>query len=132
MLGRIHLKNMAFYGYHGHHPEENALGQRFLVDLVLTADVAEAAATDNLSAAVDYVRIYDICRRVVERERVKLLETLGARIIGEILRVCPRVLRVEIMIKKPAAPIPGTLDYVAFEASSERGDGVSRPGQQPG
>ncbi len=129
MQGRIHLKNMAFYGYHGHHPEENALGQRFQVDLVLTSDVGEAAETDSLGAAVDYVKVYGICRTVVEQERVKLLETLGKRIIDAILRECPRVLRVEIMIKKPAAPIPGTLDYVAFEASSDRTDGLPRAGQ---
>jgi len=129
MQGRIHLKNMAFYGYHGHHPEENALGQRFQVDLVLTSDATEAAASDSLAAAVDYVRVYDICRRVVEKERVKLLETLGGRIIDAILRECPRVERVEIMIKKPAAPIPGTLDYVAFEASSDRAGRLPRTGQ---
>ncbi len=126
MTGRIHLKNMAFYGYHGHHPEENALGQRFLVDLVLEADVEEAARTDSLGAAVDYVRVHAICRRVVEQEKVKLLETLGARIIDAVLRECPRVERVEILIKKPAAPIPGTLDYVAFECSRNRAD---RPGK---
>jgi dihydroneopterin aldolase len=122
MTGRIHLKNMAFYGYHGHHPEENALGQRFLVDLVLTADAAEAARADHLAATVDYVRVYELCRKVVEQERVKLLETLAARIMDAILRECPRVNRVEIMIRKPAAPIPGTLDYVGFEASRDRAD----------
>ena len=129
MQGRIHLKNMAFYGYHGHHPEETALGQRFQVDLVLACDASAAAATDSLANAVDYVKVYDLCRRVVEQERVKLLETLGARIIDAILRECPRVERVEIMIKKPAAPIPGTLDYVAFEASGDRAGRLPRAGQ---
>ncbi len=129
MQGRIHLKNMAFYGYHGHHPEETALGQRFQVDLVLTSNVDEAAATDSLANAVDYVKVYDLCRRVVEQERVKLLETLGGRIIDAILRECPRVERVDIMIKKPAAPIPGTLDYVAFEASRDRADRLPRAGE---
>ena len=75
------------------------------------------------------MKVYDLCRRVVEQERVKLLETLGGRIIDAILRECPRVDRVEIMIKKPAAPIPGTLDYVAFEASCGRADRLPRPGQ---
>jgi dihydroneopterin aldolase len=129
MQGKIHLKGMAFYGYHGHHPEETALGQRFLVDLTLASDISEAAATDSLAAAVDYVRVYSICRGVVEQERVKLLETLGLRIMDAILRECPRVQRVEIMIKKPAAPIPGTLDYVALEASRDRTDGLPQPGK---
>jgi len=129
MNGRIHLKNMAFYGYHGHLPAENKQGQRFFVDLTLTVDIAEAAATDRLSATVNYARVHAICRKIVEGARVKLLETLCQRIIDAILREFDRVTKVEIMIKKPAAPIPGLLDYVAVEASSERTDRLPRPGQ---
>jgi len=129
MSGRIHLKNMAFYGYHGHYPAESKQGQRFFVDLALTLDITEAAATDRLSATVNYAQVHAICRKIVEEERVKLLETLCQRIIDAILQECERVTKVEITIKKPAAPIPGLLDYVAVEASSERADRLPRPGQ---
>jgi len=126
MNGRIQLKGMAFYGYHGHHPEESVRGQRFLVDLTLTCDFAAAAATDQLGATVDYVQVYEVCRRIVEHDRVKLLETLADRILVAVLADCPGVSRAEITIKKPAAPIPGVLDYVAVETSRER---LDRPGQ---
>ena len=126
MKGRIHLKNMAFYGYHGHHPSENKQGQRFYVDLVLTLDIAAAAASDRLSATVNYARVHEICRRIVEKERVKLLETLCQRIMVAVMKECRRVTRIEITIKKPAAPIPGLLDYVAVEASSDRPPRVPR------
>ncbi|HSY53686.1 MAG TPA: dihydroneopterin aldolase, partial [Opitutaceae bacterium] len=46
MNGQIHLKNMVFYGYHGHLAEENSLGQRFMIDLVMALDIADAARTD--------------------------------------------------------------------------------------
>ena len=29
---KIHLNEMVFYGYHGVHPEERKLGQRFIVN----------------------------------------------------------------------------------------------------
>lgn len=122
MNGRIHLKNMAFYGYHGHHPGESAHGQRFFLDVVLTVDFSEAITTDQLSATVDYSRVYEVCRSIVEREKVKLLETLSQRVMAAILDACPRVQRVDVTIKKPSAPIPGVLDYVAVEASLARGD----------
>ena len=122
MRGRIHLKNMAFYGYHGHYPGETAQGQRFLVDLFLTIDLRAAAASDRLPYTVDYSRVYDLCRKIVEKERVKLLETLCQRIMDAVLRESPRVL----IIKKPGAPIPGVLDYVAIEASRERPRRLSR------
>ncbi|HTQ30762.1 MAG TPA: dihydroneopterin aldolase [Opitutaceae bacterium] len=120
MNGRIHLQNMVFYGYHGNLAEENALGQRFLIDLVMTLDIAEAARTDDLHATVDYKKVYNICRQIVEHDRVKLLETLADHLIDRIMEACPRVTRIEIVIKKPSAPVGGVLDYVALETSKER------------
>jgi dihydroneopterin aldolase len=120
MTGRIHLKNMAFYGYHGHHPEETARGQRFLVDVTLTLDMTAAAASDRLADTIDYGRVYEACRKILENDRVKLLETLCDRVLTAVMRECKRAVRVEITIKKPSAPIPGVLDYVAIEASRDR------------
>lgn len=120
MNGRIHLKNMTFFGYHGHRAEENALGQRFMIDVVLSLDIAEAARTDTLQSTVDYTKVFAICRDVVENDRVKLLETLANDIVDRILASCPRVNEVEIIIKKPSVPISGALDYVAIEIRKTR------------
>lgn len=129
MNGRIHLKNMVFYGYHGELAEENRLGQRFIVDLALSVDMGEAARTDDLSKTVDYVRVYDLCRQVMEHDRVRLLETLAADLIDKILSDCPRVTKVDITIKKPSVPLKGILDYVAVETSKSREQGIPRSGQ---
>ena len=124
MNGRIHLKNMVFYGYHGALAAENSLGQRFFIDLVLTLDIAEAARTDALDTTVDYVNVHAICREIVEHERVKLLETLANRLLERVLAACPRVIEAEILIKKPSVPMGGVLDYVAIETSKKREHGV--------
>ena len=129
MTGRIQLANMAFYGYHGHHPGESENGQRFLVDLALTLDISAAASSDQLSDTIDYGKVYEVCRRIVESDRVKLLETLCDRIMSAILREFGRVTRVEITVRKPSAPIPGVLDYVAVEASRDRRARSPRAGQ---
>ncbi len=127
MTGRIHLSNMEFHGRHGCHPGEDVVGQRFLVDLVLTLDIGPAAAKDELSAAVDYERVHKTCRRLMERGRAKLLETLCRRICDAILREWPQVQGIEVTVKKPEAPMPGKLDYVAVEATCERGRRLPRP-----
>ena len=120
MTGKIHLKNMAFYGYHGAFVEETTLGQRFLVDLALTLDIAEAARTDKLDATVDYVRIYALCRKIVEQEKVKLIETLANDILDQVLATCPRVDEAAIIVRKPSVALGGPLDYVAIETSKKR------------
>ena len=42
----IALRGMVFYGFHGNRPEEQALGQRFVIDVVLTMDLSAAGASD--------------------------------------------------------------------------------------
>lgn len=120
MTGKIHLQNMVFYGYHGNLAEENVLGQRFLIDVVLTLDVTEAAQSDRLDATVDYQRVYNICRQIVEKERMRLLEALANRLIDAVLEACPRVSRMDVTVKKPSAPLGGALDYVALETGKDR------------
>ncbi len=120
MNGRIHLKNMLFYGYHGDLAEENKLGQRFIVDLVLTLDIAEVARTDALEATVDYVRVHEVCRELVEGKKVRMIETLAARIAERLMADFPRLKGVDVTVKKPSVPMKGVLDYVAVETSRTR------------
>jgi len=129
MTGKIHLQNMVFYGYHGNLAEENVLGQRFLIDVVLTLDITEAAQSDRLDATVDYQRVYNICRQIVEKERMRLLEALANRLIDAVLEACPRVSRMDVVVKKPSAPLGGALDYVALETGKDRDTRLPRPGQ---
>jgi 7,8-dihydroneopterin aldolase/epimerase/oxygenase len=120
MNGRILLKNMLFYGYHGDLAEENKLGQRFIVDLTLTLDIAEVARTDALDATVDYVRVHEVCRELVEGKKLRMIETLAARIAERLLADFPRITAVDVTVKKPSVPMKGVLDYVAVETSRTR------------
>lgn len=105
---RIILEGMTFYGYHGHLPEERALGQRFTVDLQVGSDLAPAGATDDLEQTVDYAALYAEVRRIVEGEPVRLIETLAARVAAAALRE-PRALWVRVRVSKPGVAIPGSI-----------------------
>ncbi len=126
MNGRIHMTGMVFYGHHGDIEAERILGQRFVVDLVMSLDIAEVVRTDELSSTVDYVGVYALCQQVVEKEPVKLLETLACRLADKILAEHPRVSVVDVVVKKPSVPLRGALDYVAVEISQARENGIPR------
>ena len=128
MTGRIQMKNMVFFGHHGDIPEEQVLGQRFIIDLVLTLDMSDVVRTDLLADTVDYVGVYEQCRQLLEKERVNLLETLASHLADRILAAHPRVRAVEIVVKKPSVPLRGALDYVAVELTKTREDGLPRIG----
>jgi dihydroneopterin aldolase len=120
MIARIHLHGMSFHGFHGVYPEEKRQGQPFVVDLVLTVDIAAAAASDRLEDTVDYGAVHGICRRIVVGERYQLLEALAARLLDSVLAECPRVIEATVTVKKPAVALGGPLDHAAVELTRRR------------
>lgn len=112
---RIVLAGLAFYGYHGVMMEENALGQRFRIDLELGLDMDEAARTDDVGATISYAHIYDLVKEAFEEKRFKLIEALGYHIIVRLFAKFERLEWIRIKVRKPEAPLP----IVAGEAAIE-------------
>jgi dihydroneopterin aldolase len=111
---------MEFYGYHGVLPEENVLGQRFLVDIIVEADLRKAAMMDELEQSVSYVDLYEICKMVVEGKPCKLIETVAEQIARQILTRLNKIIAVTIKVTKPDPPIPGHFQSVAVEIKRSR------------
>jgi len=116
---RVLMRGLSFYGYHGVAPEENKLGQRFIVDIDLRTDLAEAGRTDDLSKTVDYVAVLADVRMIVEGPALKLIETVAEQIATKILNDY-RVNAVRVRVRKPDVPIPAVLEYVGVEIERRR------------
>lgn len=119
-MDKIHLNQMAFYGYHGVFLEENKLGQRFLVDLIMEGDFQPAAREDAIEETVHYGRAYQLVQEVVEGEPRKLVETVTQQIAEGVLQTFSIVQRCTVKVIKPDPPIPGHYDSVAVEMTRER------------
>ena len=63
---------MEFYGYHGVLPEENRLGQSFIIDLIVEIDLKKAGVTDDLEESISYVDLYEVCKECGRRETVQI------------------------------------------------------------
>jgi len=66
---RITIDGLEVFANHGVYPEENALGQKFIVSLVLYADLRAAGEHDNLDASIDYG---SVCHDVDGYLRIRL------------------------------------------------------------
>jgi dihydroneopterin aldolase len=120
MHGKIYLKNMVFYGFHGVYEFERELGQRFYVDVEVTADFSACGVSDNLPDAVDYVAVYDKTKDIVSNSRFQLMEKLVCKVADEILALSPLVLAVKVNVRKPSVPINGALDCIEVECVRSR------------
>ena len=122
MGDRILLAGMTFYGYHGVRPEEKELGQRFVVDLELELDLSAPAVSDDLRDTVDYSRVYQVVREIVEGPSRNLLETLAEQTAGRVLSAFP-VDGVRVRVTKPHVSIRGAvLDGAGVEIYRTRGE----------
>lgn len=119
MTDRIILTGMRFYGYHGVFPEETRLGQSFVVDVELYADLRAAGQTDDLRLTVDYGKVYAAVKEMVEGHRFQLIEALAERVASAVLEGFA-VSEVLVRVHKPNAPIPGPLDGVTVEIRRRR------------
>lgn len=114
---RILLTGLIFYGYHGLNPEERRLGQRFVVDVVLTLDLKPAGLSDDLGRTINYGDVYRIVRDVVEGPPCNLIETVAERIAESLLKQTSAK-AVQVRVAKPWAPIQGIVaGEVAVEIS---------------
>lgn len=113
-MDKIFFERMLFYGYHGAYPEENKLGQRFLVDLEMILDLQPAGKVDDLNLTVDYGKVYHTVKDEVEHKQVKLVETLAENIASQLLEQYP-INEVFVRVTKPDPPIPGYYQAVGVE-----------------
>ena len=108
----IRMMNCAFFARHGVHEEEERLGQRFYVDAVLTVDPGDALEADSIDGTVNYGVAFTEIERIVTGKRRYLIEALALDVAKTLAARFPQVVKSEITVRKPNAPVPGVLDHV--------------------
>lgn len=119
-MDKIILSGMTFYGYHGVFPEENKLGQKFIVDAEVYVSLKEAGRTDDLKHSINYADIYTVVKRIVEEQQYSLIEAIAEQIAQDTLKGWSQIAEVMVRVVKPNPPIAGHYDSVAVEIRRRR------------
>jgi dihydroneopterin aldolase len=109
---RIELRGLRFLGRHGVTLEERMEPQPFEVDVVMWASLADAVTSDDLADTVDYSAVFAQVAEIVQGKSFRLIEALAGAIISAVLASQPRIASVEVRVRKPQAPLPGSFDTV--------------------
>lgn len=100
----IRIAGLSLLGRHGVLPEEQQRAQPFEVDIIIEADLALAARTDDLGATVDYGAVISSVAEIVETRSYALLEALAAAIADDVLSR-PGVDHVTVEVRKLRPPV---------------------------
>ncbi len=118
-MDKINIKNLEIYANHGVFPEENTLGQKFLISATLYTDTRKAGKTEDLTASIHYGEVSHFITRFLKENTFQLLERAVEALAEEMLLTIPHLQKVKLEIKKPWAPIGLPLETVSVEI--ERG-----------
>lgn len=116
-MDKIHIKGLELFARHGVYPEENTLGQKFVVSACLYTDTREAGLTDRLEASVNYG---EVCCRITDfltEHTFCLLERAAELLARDLLLTWPSLRKIDLEIAKPWAPVGLPLQTVSVEIS---------------
>ncbi len=99
---------MQFYAFHGVMAQETKVGNNYVVNICMTADLLRACQTDNVEDTISYALVYDLVKTEMEQPS-KLLEHVAMCIYKSIIKEFPQITAMEVRLAKNNPPISGDL-----------------------
>jgi len=112
----VAVEGIALRGRCGVTDEERAVGQTLVVDVRLTPRSKKAAMTDDLDDAVDYGRVVDLVREVVEGGEFRLLERLATAVADRVWAAFT-LAELNVGVAKPQPPVAVPVDTARVEVT---------------
>ncbi len=103
---QVAIADARFYAYHGYYPEEQVLGNEFMVDICVAFDREDRTPTDELQHTVNYEQLYEIAKIEMQQPR-KLLETVAESMLHRVRADFPFVSSIEVSVTKNNPPFGG-------------------------
>lgn len=116
------IDRLALHARHGTKEAERSLGQRFFLDLVVTADVGDATRSDRLTDSLHYGDVIKAAASVFTGRDFNLIEAAAAAVADDLVRRFPRIVAVAVTVHKPAAPVAAILDDISATVERRRDD----------
>jgi len=107
-MAQLVLENMEFYAFHGHYPEEQAIGGKYRVDLIIETNTELAERSDDLADTIDYSNIYQIISEEM-RKPARIMEHLARRILKSIRNKMENIDKITIKLSKMHPPVGGEM-----------------------
>ena len=116
---QIKITDLEVFANHGVFPEENKLGQKFLISAVLYTDTRKAGKTDDLTASIHYGEVSAFITKYMKEHTYQLLERVAETLAEEMLKSISGLYKIDLEIKKPWAPVGLPLKTVSVKISRE-------------
>ena len=118
-MDKIQIQGLEIFANHGVFPEENVLGQKFVINAVLYTDTRKSGKERRAGLVHPLRRGQSEDPGICGRAYPKLLESVAEGLAAELLLTVPHLKKIKLEIQKPWAPVHLPLKTVSVEI--ERG-----------
>ncbi|MFK8084082.1 MAG: dihydroneopterin aldolase [Granulosicoccus sp.] len=118
-MDRIFINNLTVETIIGIYDRERITPQRVILDLEMSADIARAAATEDIASTLNYKTLSETLTHYLQQSSFQLIETMAER-VSEIIRDDFGVQWVKLTLHKPDA-LPGDIDVGVIIERGSRG-----------
>jgi dihydroneopterin aldolase len=110
MSDTIFVRGLVIHAHHGILAYEGEVGQRFVIDLELSVDLAESSRSDRLPDTVSYASVVATATAAFKDANYKLVERAAGAVAEAVLAQFPKVASIKVTVHKPHAPIAAIFD----------------------
>lgn len=104
MNGILSIEGLRLKGKHGVLPQEQLVGNEFLVDLKIVFPVNYAAKSDDVSQTINYAEVVALIKDINARPSA-LIENFAYRIKEAVIAKYPQIESGQVTVHKPFPPI---------------------------
>lgn len=112
-MDQIRIESLEVFAKHGVFPEENILGQKFIVSAVLYTNTRIAGKTDDLTQSIHYGEVSQFIERFLKEHTFLLIERVAESLAEALLLHVEHLEKIKLEVKKPWAPVGLPLQYVS-------------------
>tara|TARA_B110000091_G_C13735169_1_gene440788 strand:+ start:195 stop:554 length:360 start_codon:yes stop_codon:yes gene_type:complete len=117
-MDKIHIEGLEVLALIGVYDWEREHQQRLIVDVELSADLSEAAQTDDVNNTLNYAQIAQGISDFAAKSQFKLIEALASHMVDWLLQSFPKLKTVRLKLSKP--DILANAKNVAVEFTKEQ------------
>lgn len=116
---KVSLHGAEFFARHGFYPEEQLLGNKFILDIEVEFNPIADMAADEITDTVNYEQLYTIAEQEIAKTR-KLLEAVAQSIADRIKADHPYLEKIRVELKKLNPPLKGRVAYSSVTVTIDK------------
>ena len=118
-MGKIIIRDIKNYAFHGCLPSEKKIGGIYQTTLWIEGDFTESEQEDNLSKTIDYEKVVTLVHNEMSTSS-DLIENVTRRILDSMMSTFSKIVKLKVRVVKIKPPINAEVPQVEYVLEQKR------------